>query len=337
MSCGGKLRLLADLFKKAKFKDQTIAEWAHYRFGKEVLPLVDAAVTGTFAGDYTKLSIDAVMPGVRQMEKAQGSILKGLLGKRKQKRHLPAMTSFPAGMEQLTTVLSQDKNIIFNTTVNRVRQADDGIWQLETDQTTYKTATLILALPVNQTLALLSNFKPPVIKIPTAKIALVAMGFSQKTKIPYGFGFLAPEKEKRFALGAMFSSEMFANRAPQGSVLVEALVGGRRHPERLTMSDEELTRHVFNDLSQLLTLPEEPWFSKVLRPTSGIPQLEMEYPALFIWCKTMQAEKDNLHICGFGWEGIGMNEMIKAAKRVATDFYTSKREKTTVAVKPVYF
>ena len=79
----GKLRLLGDLFKKPRTEEQSVGQWAAYRFGTEILPLVDAAITGTFAGDYERISIDAVMPGVRGLEKEAGSVLKGLLRKKR--------------------------------------------------------------------------------------------------------------------------------------------------------------------------------------------------------------------------------------------------------------
>lgn len=343
LSLGGKLRLLADLWKKPKQHDQTIAEWAGYRFGKGVLPLVDAAVTGTFAGDYERLSIDAVMPGVRQLEKETGSVLRGLIKKKKQTKtskssgKLPAMTSFPEGMEQLTNKLAQGKNIHFNTDVQTLLQSDNT-WQVETSTGTYRTPTLIVALPINRSLKLLNRFNPPVAGVPTARIVTVVLGFTEKAKVPYGFGYLAPEKEKRFALGAMFSTHMFPGRAPAGNILLEALVGGRRHPERLDLEDDQLIRQVYDDLGRLMYLPEPPWFTKVLRSSSGIPQLEMEHPDLLKWLHTVEQERSGLYVCGFGWEGIGMNEMMKAAKKVAENVSAGKQDKPSDAqVKPVYF
>ena len=58
-----KFRVLGDLFKKPLAGEPTVAKWAHYRFGKALLPYVDAVFTGTYAGDYNELKIDAVMPG----------------------------------------------------------------------------------------------------------------------------------------------------------------------------------------------------------------------------------------------------------------------------------
>ena len=335
----GKLRLLGDLFRKPRPEEQSVGQWAAYRFGTEILPLVDAAITGTFAGDYNRISMDAVMPGVRALEKEAGSVLKGLLRKKKTSGAgmLPAMTSFPLGMEQLITTLATGRNILYHNPVRAISRGN-GAWEIHTETKTYRTATVILALPVNRALALLADQAPPLTAIPTARIATVALGFTDKAQVPFGFGYLAPEREKRFAMGALFSTHMFPGRAPQGRVLMEALIGGRRHPERLELSDETLVNRIYDDLRKLIPLPEPPCFSRVLRGDSAIPQLEMGYPALLAWKDSLEQRLGGLHICGFGWEGIGMNDMMKTAKVVADRILCrvgGKRQ--TPEVRPVYF
>lgn len=340
LTAWGKLRLLGDLFKKPVEREQSIAQWAAHRFGHEVLPLVDAAATGTFAGDYERLSMDAVMPGVRRLEKEAGSVLKGLLAKKRKKgeaRALPAMTSFPEGMEQLVTTLAARANILYNSPVVEIRPNPTG-WEVETPTTSYQGSTLILALPINQALQLLKAYKPPLAAVPTASIATVALGFGTRATVPYGFGYLAPEREKRFTLGALFSTQMFPGRAPEKTVLLEALAGGRRHPERLDLDDETLVSRIYDDLNTLLDLPEPPCFHRVLRSSSAIPQMELGYPALLAWKESLEQRMTGLHICGFGWEGIGMNDMMKTASLVAEKIRcssTDQRQKPEV--KPVYF
>ena len=336
----GKLRLLGDLYKKPQPDEQSIADWAEYRFGREVLPLVDAAATGTFAGDYRRLSMDAVMPGVRRLEKEAGSLLKGLLAKKKEKktgRILPAMTSFPEGMEQLVVTLAARADILYNSPVKEIRR-DGKEWEVQTEAASYRTPTLVLALPVNAALQLLAAYEPPLAAIPTASIATVALGFGPEARVPYGFGYLAPERENRFTLGALFSTHMFPGRAPENKVLLEALAGGRRHPERLELDDETLVSRIYDDMKELMALPEPPCFHRVLRSSNAIPQLEMGYPALLSWKESLEQRLPGLHICGFGWEGIGMNDMMKTARQVAERIASSTGgQQQQPEVRPVYF
>jgi oxygen-dependent protoporphyrinogen oxidase len=131
---------------------------------------------------------------------------------------------------------------------------------------------------------------------------------------------------------------MFPGRAPRGHVLLETLVGGRRHPERLELDDETIINRVYEDLSKLLVLPEKPSFVHVMRPRAGIPQLEEGYPSLLSWLDKVHGDNGDLHICGFGWHGIGINDMTKEAKKVADGVLRATRpEKEASEVKGVYF
>lgn len=342
LSLGGKLRMIADLWKKPIQQDQTIGDWAAYRFGQGVLPMIDVAVTGTFAGDLHRLSIDAVMPGVRQLEKEAGSVLRGLKKKKQMgggSAALPAMINFPEGMERLITVLAADQqHLHLSTTVsNLARDGED--WLVSADEDVLRAKVLIMALPVNAALQLLNGLDtPPIETVPGARIANVVMAFGQEAEVPRGFGYLAPERENRFALGAMFSSHMFPNRCPKDHVLIEALVGGRRHPERLELSDEELIAKVYEDISKLMVLPKPPVFAQVLKSDGAIPQLEMDHPALLKWRQDLEEKMAGLYLCGFGWDGIGMNDVIKSAARTVEAVAESRQADNGQApVRPVYF
>jgi oxygen-dependent protoporphyrinogen oxidase len=297
------------------------------------------------------LSIDAVFPGIRNLELQHGSVIKGLLRKRKAvktkkktdpARKLPSMISFPQGMGRLPEVLAEDKNVKFDAAVESIRKNEAG-WEIRTQNGVYRATNLVLAVSVNQALKLLDNVegltgKPsPVAAIPEARIVTVVLGFTDTAQIPFGFGFLAPEQEKRFALGALFSTHMFPGRAPAGHVLLEALVGGRRHPEKLDLPDETLIRETMADLRQLIHLPDPPVFSKVLRPDHGIPQLEIGYPKLLAWRNSLIDINRGLHVCGFGWEGIGINDMTKSARQVAAAIAAGVGAKGETEVKGVYF
>lgn len=346
-----KLRVLADLWKKPLTGEPTVADWVEHRFGKALLPFADAVFTGTYAGDINRLTIDSVMAGVRDIEKEHGSVLRGLLKRQWQKKKeggkkagLPAMTSFKAGMGRLPQALANPleatREIMYGTGIQEILRLEDG-WQVNTDQNSFSGRHLVLALPVNVSLPLLKNVDelgpPPLDRLPEARIATVALGFTEEANIPFGFGYLAPESEQRFTLGALFSSHMFPDRAPAGHQLMEALVGGRRHPERLEMEDGDLINEVYRDLSQLMDLPGPPSFARVLRPDSGIPQLEAGYPALLSWRRQLHNSLDSLHVCGFGWNGIGINDMAKEAWGVAKRILTDQMEQERTELKGIYF
>lgn len=339
----GKLRMLGDLWIKPDPKDQSLGQWAGRRFGKSVLPLVDAAVTGSYSGDFNLLSIDSIMPGLRKLECEHGSVIRALIGKMKEKKgsvkkRLPAMNNFPQGLDRLVEVLVQGKNIAFDSGVTAINRVNDQ-WRITTAKEMLAAKNVVMALPVNSGLKILSAIKkPPIAQIPVSRICNVVLGFDASAKVPYGFGYLAPECERRFTLGVLFSSHMFPNRAPEGKVLMEALVGGRRHPERLELSDQEIISSVCQDIRQLMELPEKPLFAKVLRPASAIPQLEMDHPKMLTYRAGLEQENKGLYICGFGWDGVGINDMVKSARKAAVAISAGSRgEEAAAPVKPVYF
>jgi oxygen-dependent protoporphyrinogen oxidase len=259
-------------------------------------------------------------------------------------KELPAMTSFPGGMVRLADRLAESlhsgRNLLTGAAVTSIRRNESG-WEVECGGEKHSAGNLVMALSINESLALLRGIArtpPPQQSVPEARILTVALGFGAGSSLPPGFGYLAPEQEGRFCLGALFSSNMFSGRAPQGHILLEALVGGRRHPERLDLDDATLIRDALTDLRALLPLQGEPVFARVLRSNWGIPQLEAGYPALLKWRDQLMEEQPGLFIHGFGWEGIGINDMIKSANRVAEgirDKGGAAREEA--GVKGVYF
>ncbi|CAG35006.1 protoporphyrinogen oxidase [Desulfotalea psychrophila] len=350
ISWPAKFRVLADLWKRPLEGDPSIAKWVEHRFGPALLPFIDAIFTGTYAGDYETLTVGSVWPGVRELEKKHGSVIRGLIARWIAKKrtgdktpmNMPSMTSFAEGMARLPERLSEGlsaEELLLNTDVTAIARGENG-WAVKTGTgEEYRATQLVLALPTNEALRLLAplNTGMPMQKIPEARIASVIMGFKGAT-LPPGFGFLTPEVEKRFSLGCLFSSNMFPGRAPEGHVVIETLVGGKRHPERLNLDDETIIERALADIRAILDLPNPPVYTRVLRSKSGIPQLEEGYPELLSWRDALVRTYPGLHLCGFGWEGIGLNEMMKAGTRVAEAVLDAGGSASAQAeIKGIYF
>ena len=85
-------------------------------------------------------------------------------------------------------------------------------------------------------------------------------------------------------------------------------------PER---PDEEIIARTLADLRGLMELPAEPRFAKVLRCAATIPQADGAYLQLLRWREAAGQACPRLHLLGFGWRGIGINEMAREAKALA--------------------
>ncbi len=349
ISWPAKFRVLAEIWEKPLPGEPTVAKWASHRFGKALLPFLDAAFTGTYAGDIDRLSIDAVMPGIRRLEKQHGSIIRGAFAAMRkakkrggnEKMRLPAMTSFTEGMERLpkrmTEFLQEGKNLLYNCEATAISHDGDN-WMVTSEQGVFTATNLVIAIPVNKALPLLTPLSPPPLQqIPTATIISAVFAFSGEEKLPPGFGYLSPEQEGRFTLGSLFTSNMFPGRAPSDHILFETLVGGRRHPERILLEDTEIIKKACKDVKEVLGLHTQPLYAKVLRPHYAIPQLERGYPALCNWKEALVKAQPNLHVLGFGWQGIGMNDMIKNGVATAAKIMTAEQKNPRAEIKKIYF
>ncbi len=83
-----RLRLLLEPFAPAVEADESIADFVRRRFGREFLDyLIDPLVGGLYAGDPEHLSVAAVLPQLKGLERRHGSILRGVIRARMQRGH----------------------------------------------------------------------------------------------------------------------------------------------------------------------------------------------------------------------------------------------------------
>ncbi|HQB65879.1 MAG TPA: FAD-dependent oxidoreductase, partial [Fibrobacteraceae bacterium] len=111
-------------------------------------------------------------------------------------------------------------------------------------------------------------------------VAEVAVGFEKWEGFPLdGFGALIPSKEKRRILGILFMSSLFQNRAPKGGAMLSVFVGGERHPEYVSLSDDELKALVKEELIPILKIPNfNPAIFEISRHQEAIPQYDLLTP-----------------------------------------------------------
>src|SRR5262245_13397458 len=111
----GKLRLMAEPFiGRDSADDETIDRFAARRLGREAAKmLVDPMVSGIYAGDAAQLSIRAAFPTVWELERDYGSLVRGMMSRRRRgsdggsasERRIGRLMSFADGIEALPRAL----------------------------------------------------------------------------------------------------------------------------------------------------------------------------------------------------------------------------------------
>ena len=323
--------------------EETLAQFVERRLGRNALDyLVDPFVSGVYAGDPQRLSVEAAMPKLHALEHEHGSLIRGGIASmrrakqaaREGKPGLPRewrgkLISFPDGIQTLADRLAErisagpNAAIHCERGVERVERDGEGWQVLDATGMRWTARHLVLAVPAHVAARLLAPIDPllaePLDEIVYPPVASVALGFPPGLVAhPLdGFGVLIPRREKRRTLGALFSSTLFPNRTPNGHKLLTAFIGGRQDPEALEMSDAELARQVQRDLTDLLGIEGEPVWQRVNRWPKAIPQYELGHLARVKRLDQALAHHPGLSLIGNWRDGIAVGDCLENGRKLA--------------------
>jgi oxygen-dependent protoporphyrinogen oxidase len=320
--------------------DESIASFVRRRFNQEVLDYVaNPFVGGIYAGDPEQLSLRHALPKLSALERSHGSVLKAFAGMmRARKKEDPAegadpagaLVSFQGGLQTVPDALAKalGSMVRLRAPVTQIRNGPKG-WTVAAayqptelyDGVVYAAPAhcldqVDLAFPGGDRLKTLSSIAYP-------PVAVVILGFRREDVAhPLdGFGFLVPEVERRSVLGVIFSSSLFAGRAPQGHVLLTAFVGGVRNPDLANADLPTITARVQDDLRGLLGAAGEPTFRAFQLWPKAIPQYDLTYGRYKEIMDEAERRNPGLALAGCYREGVSVADAIgsgeTAAARVA--------------------
>jgi oxygen-dependent protoporphyrinogen oxidase len=142
-----------------------------------------------------------------------------------------------------------------------------------------------------------------------------------------GFGLLVPEVERRSILGVLFSSTLFAGRAPEGHVALTVLTGGTRNPDLARLSTDALAKAVEPDLHQLLGVRAEPVFRRHTFWPRAIPQYNLGYERHLASMADLERTFPGLLIGGQARDGISVPACVAAGEKLAMRFSLNSGER----------
>jgi oxygen-dependent protoporphyrinogen oxidase len=183
---------------------------------------------------------------------------------------------------------------------------------------------VVVASPSHAAAALLRALEPeiarPLAALPCAGLAVVALGFRPEAfrKRPDGYGFLVAPGDEPGVLGALCETNLWPERAPEGRILIRAMVGGVGAESVVTRSDAELVGLAMKALDRawgLLGGPERSW---VVRQMDAIPQYPVGHRHTL---GTIAGRLDlwpGLHLAGSAYRGVSVASIVEDAERVGT-------------------
>ena len=275
LSVPGMLRALGEpLVSRRVVEEETLASFFTRRFGSEIHDRLAAPfVTGIWAGDTERLSVDATFPRLVDLESRYGSVILGML-RRPRSGPRAKLAAFRDGMGTLPLRLAHDLDVRFG--VDEV-QLDSGLGvEWNSDGALPKAIVLAcpafkasrLARPVSNDLADLLDAVPYAPML----VAATSLDDEQLGRPLHGFGFLVPRSEELHILGTLFSSSLFPNRAPAGSALLTSFLGGALEPDAIRWSDERVWETVTSELKRVLGPKGNVEPVRLFRQERAIPQ-----------------------------------------------------------------
>jgi oxygen-dependent protoporphyrinogen oxidase len=338
LSIRGRIRVMCEVIApKAIWKNETLAEFARRRLGKEAYEkLIDPMISGIYAGDPEELSLESCFPRVYQLEKEYGSLIRGMikLQKKAKREGKPpvgpgpggTLSSFRSGMSALIRALESKLvgKLRPNSKVIYIQRRDDE-YVVELKDREITTKKVVVATPAYEASNILKKLDPGLYvvlsNIPYPPLSVVCLGY-RREKVPHdlkGFGFLIPFKEGRNILGSLWDSSIFPDRAPHGYVLIRCMVGGMRRPELALMDRDKLIGIVQKELYDIMGIREEPDFVSYYFHEKAIPQYMRDHPRWLSSIETIRSRYRGLYITGNAYRGIGVNDCIENSYKLAQE------------------
>lgn len=337
-SMGARLKVLLELLTRPRVRttDVPLASFVASHFGQEIVDYgLNPFVSGVYAGDPEKLSTRYSFPNLWQLERTHGSLLRGFRAQAAARRArgdasgVAPIISFKHGLQTLPRALAAalpPGSVQIDATVTSLIPGRPWklIWTRAEQVQTAEFDAVVLALPApalaqlvfstlgERSLASLDH-------LPHPPVSSLFLGFKrEQVAHPLdGFGALVPAREQRSVLGVLFSSSLFAGRAPAGHVALTVFAGGMRQPEIGRLDTPALVARVMPDLRELLGVTGEPVFTHHTFWPKAIPQYNLGHERFLDPLVRWETKHPGLFIGGNARDGISLPDCLKSGTELA--------------------
>lgn len=338
-SLKAKLGFLAEPFRKQisdeEAKSESVAQFVQRRMGPEFLDYaINPFVSGVYAGNPEELILEHAFPLMRGFERDGGSIIRGAIQHRKrQKRngtsYRKRSISFQDGLQTLPQTIGRKlgNRLWLDSEVVAINRNDQGwqvTWKRDGENFEGFAKKLLVCLPSRAIKALawpqaIGERIAATPDLPYPAVHSLALGY-RRDQIAHpldGFGVLVPSKEPPNILGVLFSSSLFAGRAPDDHCLLTVMIGGRQRDDLAKASKKELISLAAEDLDTLLGVKGPPCFSHLTTWPRAIPQYTQAFGPWKQTLADLETNHSGLAFGGHAVDGIAMGASIQSGKRLA--------------------
>jgi protoporphyrinogen/coproporphyrinogen III oxidase len=346
LSPWGKLRLAIEPMvpRRREAADESVACFVRRRMGREVLERIAQPLAGgIYTADPEKLSLEATLPRFAEMERRYGSVIRGLKAAARANGARVSGTSgarwglfasLRDGMRTLVDALALKLGdaIRRGAEVTALERADaegrngklQPRWRVILgDGARVDADAIICALPADPAARLLEAHSKKLstalgaIAYESAAVVNLAYRDGDFPRSPRIFGFVVPAVERRGIIAASFTSLKFNGRAPAGTILVRAFLGGALQREMATVEDAAITRVAHDEFRALMDVQAAPLWTRVSRWPRSMPQYAVGHRLRVAEIEKAVAALPSIVLAGAALHGVGIPDSVHSGELAA--------------------
>jgi oxygen-dependent protoporphyrinogen oxidase len=334
VSWPGKIRMGIDFLLPGQngHHDESLGHFVSRRLGREAYEnLIEPLMSGIYAGDGDKLSLQSTFPYLHDLEVKYGSLARGALKMRqsmaarggKTQGSRSAFLTPTTGLAEIVEALIdqlQSADLRLDAPVSQISHTDSHYQvELETGET-LEADSVVLATPAPVSGKLIAPIDPELAavlrSISYASTATVTMAFKQKD-VPRpldGYGYVIPRREGRRALACTWTSTKFPHRAPEGYALLRVFIGRAGQEMDIPWNDTGLLQLAREELELTLGITTEPLVNRVFIWEDAMPQYNLGHPEKLAKIDAALEKYPGLALAGNGYRGIGIPDCIHSGE-----------------------
>jgi protoporphyrinogen oxidase len=320
LSLAGKARaaLESGVPQRAAGDDESVHSFISRRFGPEVSSkLVEPLLTGLYGASASDLSMEALLPRLRDLERSHGSVTVGMARRSAPPANGgPPAVTFRRGMEALPAALAANLggSIRTQAPVRTVWRERSGAWVVALAGGEHVHAdAVIVATPVWTAARLLEKLDPTLSEelnaVRGSDLAVVTLSWNRVDfpELFEGTGFLVPESEGTRLSACTWANRKWHGRAPKDAEVLRCFLRGA------FSSDEDAIAAALADLRSLLGIEHPPAFTVVRRQARVLPIYEVGHMARVRGWQERVAQHPTLALAGNAYAGVGLGDVIGTA------------------------
>jgi protoporphyrinogen/coproporphyrinogen III oxidase len=317
--------------------DESLGAFVSRRLGRAAYErMIEPLMSGIYAGDGDRLSLQATFPYLRDLELKYGGLVRGALAARQQTAKSPrenngsrsAFLTPASGLAEIVEALVErlrdaGARLRSNTTVKTLAYEGQTFRLQLANGEILSADGVIIAAPAYAAGDLLAGLDAHLADVlheieyvTTATISL-AYRLSDLPRPLDGYGYIIPRREGRKALACTWTSTKFPHRAPEGWALVRVFAGRAGQENEIAWDESGLLAMAKDELRQTLGIQAEPALARVFRWERAMPQYNLGHPQRLAQIEGTLQKWPGLALAGNGYRGIGIPDCIRSGELAA--------------------